>query len=681
MKHLKEGLFLLPAIGVCLAAVAGYQLNIPIFPPITFPEKVVEAAEVETETEEIEETEEAVQAEVNYEDGIYYGVGTGFSGEVSVEVIVKGHQITDITVLSYQDDTAFFQRAKALIDKILQAQTWEVDVVSGATYSSRGILEAVKNALTGTDEKSEPVTSDEGKEVSETVYEGGGVWRDGVYHGVGRGYGGNIGVDVTIAEQRMTDIQVTEHGGETPSYYERATEIIGRILAEQNPNVDTVSGATYSSGGIREAVIFALTQAAGAEGTQPPAEKETQGSVTEEKGENKKEESQKENPKGTPKDGVYTGSAQCEMFGYTISLKVKFKDGKAAAISGLEVTDNEDENNEAYWKAAWKPMVKRILKKQSAQVDAVSGATYSSNAIADAYLDAYGKAVKANGGKAPKKDTKEPEEETEIPDEPMEDSEISEPSGTVKDGTYTVSAVCTPDSRNAFQEYQMTADVTFLDGKLTAITNFTSSDETNRNYYLKAANGNKQYTGVVAQLLDKQSALGINAVSGATCSSKTIRKLYLLALEAATGKAQTEPEEEMQKPEEKPEPGTETVPDESTGEGTEADDAAEIRDGTYRVTVTVKDVYEEFWDYDLTADVVFFGGKLADILNMEISDESNWGYCQEAADGIGSEKGIIRQLQERQNDKVDVISGATCSSKALIGLYKKALEMAKQPLQ
>lgn len=672
MKHFKEGLFLLPALGVCLAAVVGFQLNIPIFPPITYPEAIVEAAEPETETEA---AEEVIQAEGNYEDGVYRGVGTGFAGDITVEVTVQEHQITDIRVLDYQDDQAFFKRAEALIEKIIQAQTWEVDVVSGATYSSRGIIEAVKNALTGSTEKSEPAASTEGQaEPSGTVYEGDGVWKDGTYHGVGRGYGGNIGVDVTISEQKMTDIQVTDHSGETPSYYEKATEIIGRILAAQNPNVDTVSGATYSSGGIREAVIGALIQASGDGSTQqiPQEEKQEPEPETE-----KDKEPKKENPKGTPKDGVYEGSARCEVFGYTISLKAKFRDGKAVSISGLKVTDNEDENNEAYWKMAWRPMVKRILKKQSGQVDVVSGATYSSNAIADAYLDAYGKAVQANGGKVtekPKEDTETPKDDTKTPEEPMEDTEVPKPSGTVKDGTYTVSAVCTPDDKKAFSEYTLTADVTFAGGKLTSISNFKSSDESNRNYYLKAANGNKLYKGVTAQLIEKQSAAGINAVSGATCSSKTIRKLYLLALGEATGEEQTEPEEEMKQPER--EPATETETEAETE--TEVSDPAAIKDGTYRITVTVKDIYEEFWDYDLTADVVFFGGKLKDILNLTVSDETNWGYCEEAANGTGASKGIISQLLEKQSSKVDVISGATCSSNALIELYIKALEQAKQ---
>ena len=60
---------------------------------------------------------------------------------------MAGGEITNIEVLSYRDDRNFFERAKGVIDSILSKQTVEVDTVSGATYSSRGIIAAVADAL------------------------------------------------------------------------------------------------------------------------------------------------------------------------------------------------------------------------------------------------------------------------------------------------------------------------------------------------------------------------------------------------------------------------------------------------------------------------------------------------------------------------------------------------------
>lgn len=66
-----------------------------------------------------------------------------------VAVTIKDKQITSIEILSASDDEPFFGRAKGLIDQIIKKQSTKVDTVSGATYSSKGIISAVKNALTG----------------------------------------------------------------------------------------------------------------------------------------------------------------------------------------------------------------------------------------------------------------------------------------------------------------------------------------------------------------------------------------------------------------------------------------------------------------------------------------------------------------------------------------------------
>ena len=83
-----------------------------------------------------------------YVDGTYTGSGTGFGGTVTVQVTVSGHKITAINILDASSETpAYFANAKGVINKILSGQTPNVDAVSGATYSSNGIIQAVQNAL------------------------------------------------------------------------------------------------------------------------------------------------------------------------------------------------------------------------------------------------------------------------------------------------------------------------------------------------------------------------------------------------------------------------------------------------------------------------------------------------------------------------------------------------------
>jgi len=83
-----------------------------------------------------------------YIDGVYTGSGSGFRGTTQVQVTVSNGYITDITVLSTGDDSEFFSKAEgSVIAQILSSQSVSVDTVSGATFSSNGIIEAVTNAL------------------------------------------------------------------------------------------------------------------------------------------------------------------------------------------------------------------------------------------------------------------------------------------------------------------------------------------------------------------------------------------------------------------------------------------------------------------------------------------------------------------------------------------------------
>jgi uncharacterized protein with FMN-binding domain/NAD-dependent dihydropyrimidine dehydrogenase PreA subunit len=81
-------------------------------------------------------------------DGVYEGTGTGFRGKITVKVNVKNQQITEIKVTGNNDDAKWFDRAyNTVASNIIRNQTAEVDTVSGATYSSMGIKQAVANAL------------------------------------------------------------------------------------------------------------------------------------------------------------------------------------------------------------------------------------------------------------------------------------------------------------------------------------------------------------------------------------------------------------------------------------------------------------------------------------------------------------------------------------------------------
>ncbi len=79
----------------------------------------------------------------------YIGVGKGFEGDVKVKVTMDGDKIAKIEVLEHSDTVGICDKAfNTLPEKIIAANGVEgVDVVGGATYSSNGLIEAVKDAL------------------------------------------------------------------------------------------------------------------------------------------------------------------------------------------------------------------------------------------------------------------------------------------------------------------------------------------------------------------------------------------------------------------------------------------------------------------------------------------------------------------------------------------------------
>ena len=84
----------------------------------------------------------------NYKDGTYTGEADGFGGPIQVKVTVENGEITDIEVVSAEkEDGAYLTMAMDVIPNLIEAQSADVDTISGATFSSTGIINAVEAAL------------------------------------------------------------------------------------------------------------------------------------------------------------------------------------------------------------------------------------------------------------------------------------------------------------------------------------------------------------------------------------------------------------------------------------------------------------------------------------------------------------------------------------------------------
>lgn len=107
-----------------------------------------EIAKLNAQLESAQDDESDETAGGLYADGSYTGEADGFGGTISVEVLVEEGEIIEINILSADgEDGAYLSMAEDIIPAIIDAQSAEADTVSGATFSSTGIRNAVKEAL------------------------------------------------------------------------------------------------------------------------------------------------------------------------------------------------------------------------------------------------------------------------------------------------------------------------------------------------------------------------------------------------------------------------------------------------------------------------------------------------------------------------------------------------------
>lgn len=123
-------------------------------------EEAAKAAEQEEDAENTDTADKKEDAEKEsentssdednvYKNGTFEGSGTGYGGTITVQVTLQDDEITNVTVVSAPgEDSAYLSQGENVISSIISAQSTDVDTISGATFSSTGILEAVNDALT-----------------------------------------------------------------------------------------------------------------------------------------------------------------------------------------------------------------------------------------------------------------------------------------------------------------------------------------------------------------------------------------------------------------------------------------------------------------------------------------------------------------------------------------------------
>lgn len=348
-------------------------------------------------SETVKETKDASA----YKNGVYYGTGTGFGGQLKVKVTIKKEKINKIEVVESKDGESYMKKAAALLDDIIKKQSTNVDVVSGATYSSVGLIEAVRDALKDAvkDKTDNKKNKEDGKKTTEEekAPEGRFPYKDGVYYGTGEGYRGDITVAVSICSKTIQYILITE-ASDDDAFLSKAKALLDTVVKKQSTDVDVVSGATYSSNGIIEAINNALAEAKRiTDGDTASTETSTESQTTE----NEIEETTTEVVNAEQliyADGDYTADVICSPDAYwafdpyTLSLKITVKNDKITSITEVKgFGNNYDAGNDWYIARAvngtskYPGTVKQITAKgKPEEIDTVSGATCSSKAVIEA---------------------------------------------------------------------------------------------------------------------------------------------------------------------------------------------------------------------------------------------------------------------------------------------------------
>lgn len=611
------------------------------------------------------------------------GAQAGSSGkEVTAETreVVKSQDLESLLKTAYSYETADDEAEEESLLKTGK------NTSSASSKKKTSKISKKKNGIKKGSSKTLPVKTaassgvGQGSTTTPTTEVPEGGYKDGTYQGSGTGFGGTITVQVTVSGGKITAVDILSASGETGSYFASAQGVVSKVLSSQSPNVDAVSGATYSSNGIIQAVQNALSQAGNSDSATPtptptpkPAKKP------------------KKDTSVSYKDGVYEG--QAEGFDGTVTVKVTIKNGKIKKIS------NTNTDTPEFFNKAWKTIKSNVISRQStSEIDTVSGATFSSNGILGALSQALSKADQSGTTDSKEEDiTPTP---TTVPDETVTPipTEIPHPTKTpdnpsdeqpvvklLKDGTYTGSAMG--------YSGQVNITLTIKDGKITEVTN-TNSDT--RSFF------NKAWRSIQPKILEKQSTEGIDTVSGATFSSMGILDASKIALEQAkntevqpsvtpeptevpnptnTPKPTSVPEPttapeptavpeptEAPAPTSAPEP-TDTPENSVTPEPTATPEptpvpAGAYTDGTYTGIGEGNDGPDS-----VQVTVTISGGQIVGATYFSYDDEE---YADTAWEGI------LGQVMGKQSaDSIDTVSGCTYSSQGIIQAFRNALNQAK----
>ncbi len=192
----------------------------------------------------------------NFTDGSFSGSEKGYGGDVTVVLTVSGGKIKNVDISGDKETPSVGQAAfDKLAASILDSQSADIEAVSGASFTSKAVIGAAEKAVAAAKgisaEAIEPVSMADGTYTAET-------WS----------FSPNfpLQVSVEVSDNKFTGIEIIGGNDTKPILQSAIDLLIPRMIENQSVTVDSITGATTSSNGIKAATEDCLVQAIQAAG-------------------------------------------------------------------------------------------------------------------------------------------------------------------------------------------------------------------------------------------------------------------------------------------------------------------------------------------------------------------------------------------------------------------------------
>ena len=140
---------LLPAVAAAAAVLFALPRTVPVLAAV--PERLTAVVDAAGGSRFLRSGGKKPCPKLPYANGVYVpGSSRGYGGAVrGTKVTMENGSITEIGIPGRFPDQAVSAARQRLLTTVVEAQSWEVDAVSEATYTSRGILAQCRTPLTG----------------------------------------------------------------------------------------------------------------------------------------------------------------------------------------------------------------------------------------------------------------------------------------------------------------------------------------------------------------------------------------------------------------------------------------------------------------------------------------------------------------------------------------------------